>query len=257
MLRISNGGPTKLLGVPNIALPNPLKSLQLNLSSVKRWRLVGGVGFMTNSAESAGATVRPDVRLTRRSLIAAGAVLSTIGPVAASRAFAQGNPNVGIPGCTPSNSQPNKCLCFVAGTHLLTPAGEVAIEDMRIGDLVATESGQARAIRWIGRITVDRHGDEPWNAQVMPIRVAKNAFGAGSPHSDLFLSPAHMVHLNGVLIPVGDLINGRTITAVNVSGVQLAYFHVVLATHDVIVAEGAPCESFLATAPSTHLDSRQ
>lgn len=82
----------------------------------------------------------------------------------------------------------------------------------------------------------------------MPIRVAKNAFGDGSPHHDLYLSPAHMVHLNGVPIPVGNLTNGRSITAVNVSGYQLVYFHVMLETHDVIVAEGAPCESLLATA---------
>ena len=82
----------------------------------------------------------------------------------------------------------------------------------------------------------------------MPVRVAKNAFGKGSPHRDLYLSRSHMVHLNGVLIPIGDLINGHTIAAVDVKGDQLVYYHVELETHDVVLAEGAPCETLLTTA---------
>jgi hypothetical protein len=119
---------------------------------------------------------------------------------------------------------------------------------MHIGDTVVTESGKTRAIRWVGRITVDRRDGAPWPTSAMPVRVAKDAFSIGRPHRDLYLSPSHMVHLNGVLIPVGDLINGRTITAVDVEGDRLEYFHIELETHDVLIAEGAPCESFLTTA---------
>jgi len=82
----------------------------------------------------------------------------------------------------------------------------------------------------------------------MPVRVAKDAFGAGSPRRDLYVSRSHMVYLDGVLIPVGDLINGQTIAAVDVEGDRLAYYHVELETHDVLIAEGAPCESLLTTA---------
>jgi hypothetical protein len=82
----------------------------------------------------------------------------------------------------------------------------------------------------------------------MPVRVAEDAFGKGSPRRDLYLSRTHMVHLNGVLIPVGDLINGQTITTVDVAGDQIVYYHVELETHDVLIAEGAPCESLLTTA---------
>jgi hypothetical protein len=139
-------------------------------------------------------------------------------------------------------------MCFLSGTRVLTPSGEIAIEDLNIGDRVATESGDARAIRWIGRITVDRVGDGPWHTSAMPVRVAKDALSVGSPHRDLYVSPSHMVHLNGVLIPVGNLINGRTITAVDVEGDRLEYVHIELETHDVLIAEGAPCESFLTTA---------
>lgn len=195
---------------------------------------------------------RPDARLSRRSLVAAGALLAALGPTSA-RADHKGEPHgngeqTDIPGCGPSENTPPKCQCLLSGTRLLTPAGEVAIEDLAIGDLVTTESGEARTIRWIGRITVDRQDDAPWHVNAMPVLVRKGAFGVGRPSRDLYLSHAHMVHLNGVLIPIGDLINGRTIVAADVPGGQIVYYHVELETHDVVIAEGAPCETLLTTA---------
>src|SRR4051794_30579995 len=41
--------------------------------------------------------------------------------------------------------------CFLAGTHVATDTGTVAIEDLRIGDLVATTDRGVLPVRWIGR----------------------------------------------------------------------------------------------------------
>jgi hypothetical protein len=75
------------------------------------------------------------------------------------------------------------------------------------------------------------------------VRVAAGAFGAGRPHSDLFLSPDHAVYVGEVLIPVKHLINGSTIAQVPVA--RVTYCHLELAEHDVLLAEGLPAESFL------------
>ena len=188
------------------------------------------------------------MQLSRRSLVAAGAILATFGAGFGAKRVAADEQlwitcNVG----RPKTEELAWCQCFLAATRIATQVGEVAIEDLQIGDLVTTEGGGARAIRWIGRITVDRNGDAPWRTDAMPVRVSKDAFGKGSPHRDLYLSRAHMMYLNGVLIPVGDLINGKTVALVDVPGDQLVYYHVELETHDVLIAEGAPCESFLTT----------
>jgi hypothetical protein len=206
-------------------------------------------GLMSGIDNEATGRHEPDVQLSRRSLVAAGALMATLGgSVFAKKASADQQQEIWDLCNKHSDTEPPLCSCFLAGTHLLTPTGEVEVDGLSIGDLIATERGEARAIRWIGRIRVDRQGGAPWHADAMPVRVAKDAFGKDSPHRDLYLSRSHMVHLNGVLIPVGDLINGRTIVAVDVPGDQIVYYHVELETHDVLVAEGAPCESFLTTA---------
>lgn len=206
---------------------------------------------MSTIDNDAAGRERPNLRLSRRSLVATGALLAALGPAAAKRALADPPTTeetlwntCALHGDTTSPG----CVCFLSGTRLLTPLGEALIEHLRIGDLVSTKKGEARAIRWIGRITVDRENGAPWRADAMPVRVSKDAFGKGSPHSDLYLSRSHMVHLDGVLIPIGDLINGKTITAVDAGGDQIVYYHVELETHDVLIAEGAPCESLLTTA---------
>lgn len=203
---------------------------------------------MSGIDNNAGAPGKPDMKLSRRSMVAAGAILATLsGGLFSKKARAVMPYDEICSGGSPFKNQ-NYCQCFLSGTRLLTLGGDAAIEDLHIGDLVATEGGEARSIRWIGKITVDRDSDAPWHADAMPIRVAKDAFGVGSPHRDLYLSRSHMVHLDGVLIPIGDLVNGRTIAAVDVPGDQLVYYHVVLETHDVLIAEGAPCETLLVSA---------
>ena len=133
--------------------------------------------------------------------------------------------------------------CFAAGTRISTARGEIAVEELRVGNLVQTVLSESDApIIWVGRREVDcaRHAQP---RKVWPVRVVAGAFGPGRPHSDLFLSPDHAVYVNEVLIPVKDLINGSTIAQVPVA--RVTYHHLELAAHDVLLAEGLPAESFL------------
>ena len=99
-------------------------------------------------------------------------------------------------------------------------------------------------MKWIGyrHVRADRHRDP---RAVWPIRIAAGALGDGMPARDLFLSPEHALYLDGHLVPAQLLVNGRTITRERRSAVT--YFHVELPEHDVILAEGAPSESYLDT----------
>ena len=135
--------------------------------------------------------------------------------------------------------------CYAAGTHIRTDRGEVAVEDLAVGDAVAaTLHGPWAKVVWLGHREVDcaRH---PRPHDVWPVRIVRDAFGPGQPARDLWLSPDHALHVDGVLIPVRYLLNGATI--VQVPTETVSYWHVELACHDVILAEGLACESYLDT----------
>jgi hypothetical protein len=138
--------------------------------------------------------------------------------------------------------------CFAAGTRLLTEDGEVLVEDIAVGDVLVTvrENGPlTQKVIWTGRRAIDirRH---PAPDLVRPIRITAGAIAPGVPERDLRLSPEHAVYLNGNLFTAVSLVNGTTIYQEQ-STTHVTYHHIELETHDILMVEGLPCESFLDT----------
>lgn len=142
--------------------------------------------------------------------------------------------------------------CFAAGTRILTARGEVCVEDLLVGDRVCLRSGRCVDVTWLGHRHVDcRRYSKP--EEVWPVRVQSGAFGEGVPHRDLWLSPDHAVFVGGGLIPVRYLVNGASIAAEPRD--LVSYWHVELPRHDVLLAEGLPCESYLDTGNRSALSN--
>ena len=137
--------------------------------------------------------------------------------------------------------------CFCTGTRILTARGEVAVEDLVVGDLAVTASGEHRPVRWIGHRDLDGAGASLPFAQC-PVRVLPGAFGPALPTRTLYLSPGHPVLVGasedgegGHLVPVMCLVNGTTIEREPRD--RVTYWHVELDRHDILLAEGLPAES--------------
>ncbi len=134
--------------------------------------------------------------------------------------------------------------CFCRGTLILTERGEVPVEDLAVGDLVVTQSGVFKPIVWIGfgRDLVTRA-----NKLARPVIVESGALSDGVPTRDLYLTHGHALYLDsaigGVLIPVENLINHRSIRW-DESARVVEYYHIELDDHDVVLANGAPAESY-------------
>jgi hypothetical protein len=142
------------------------------------------------------------------------------------------------------NATITSIACLVAGTAVLTPSGEVAVETLREGDPIVTPSGVAR-LRWAGRTVVplSRH---PRPEEAAPIYFEAGAIAPGVPHRALRLSPDHALFLDGVLVQAQALVNGASIRR-EVSSRDIAYHHLELDRHDLMFAEGAACETYLDT----------
>ncbi|THK37207.1 Hint domain-containing protein [Ensifer sp. MPMI2T] len=206
---------------------------------------------------------RPQLNRARRHFLglaaATGARIAAMGTLAvttffpSSTAHAQAaKPGNGPkPGQGPGSNPGNGPKCLLRGTSIMTPSGETRIEDLRIGDLVETVRGEVHAIKWIGRHLYRLSGSS-WSDSVVPIRICRHALDEHTPHRDLYLSAGHTLFIDGVLIRVQDLVNGTSIApALPMDEREIEYFHVLLDTHEAILAEGTPVETLLLEA-DTH-----
>jgi hypothetical protein len=132
----------------------------------------------------------------------------------------------------------------VAVTRIATPDGWRAAETLAAGDKVLTASGATRQVRWVGARLIDctRH---PRPELVHPVRIAAGAFADAVPLRDLLVSPDHALFIDGRLIPAARLLNGATLRQEPVA--QVHYVHIELDSHDILLAEGLPAESYLDT----------
>jgi hypothetical protein len=181
-------------------------------------------------------------KTSRRGLVAAAAILAAMVTVQKAHAFAR-PPRRRHPGNDKGGHS-----CFLRGTHILTPRGEIKVEDLAVGDLVSTFEGKTAPITWIGRRSHPSTQAERWPGELLPIKVSASALGPMVPHKDLYISAMHSIFVDGLLIPARNLVNGRTIAhCESIDAETIDYFHIELANHDVIFSEGAPTETLLSS----------
>ncbi|CUW48325.1 Hint domain-containing protein [Novacetimonas hansenii] len=149
---------------------------------------------------------------------------------------------------TPATSVPST-PCFTEGTLLLTPRGEVAVEDLRAGDEVVTASGAHRRVRWLGHRRILCTGMPAARRHIaQPVRISAHAIAPNVPTRDVAVSPGHAIAMTlrdgtDVFVPASTLLNGISITQDD--RVEVRYWHVELDSHDVLVASGLGSESFM------------
>lgn len=137
--------------------------------------------------------------------------------------------------------------CFLAGTRIAGADGEVAVEALRPGDVVETVvKGEIvlQPVTWVGRRTVAVSRDAADEAY--PVRIRAGAFGEDCPRRDLLVTSEHCIFTDGVLVPARMLVNGGSVTFARDLNI-FTYYHVELARHAILRAEGLMSESYLDT----------
>ncbi|MEO5621483.1 MAG: Hint domain-containing protein, partial [Cypionkella sp.] len=142
--------------------------------------------------------------------------------------------------------------CFTPGVRIATPKGEVAIEDLAVGDLVLTRDHGAQPIRWIGarRIGAAELARDP---ALRPVRIAAGALGPALPEAEMMVSRQHRMLISGqraellfgtdeVLVRAAHLLGLRGVDLAEVE--EVTYMHILCDQHEVLLANGAWSESF-------------
>lgn len=140
-------------------------------------------------------------------------------------------------------------VCFLAGTLIRTATGEIAIEDIRVGDEVFVSvdgKDELRPVTWIGSGHVLSNPVYPMDMGGYPVRILKGAIAEGVPYKDLLVTAEHSFFFEGKLVPIRMLVNGRSIFY-DRSFQTYTYYHIELAQHAIIYADGMLSESYLDT----------
>lgn len=142
-------------------------------------------------------------------------------------------------------------VCYLKGTQIFTENGYVNIEDIKVGDKIASNGRieyndyvdfgndfTFEPVVWVGSF-------KPPNltSKTFPICIKANAFGENMPFKDLYVSPEHSILLHSNMVKAEFLVNGDTIYQDN--GIfSIEYYHLELDTHSCIVANGILSESY-------------
>ncbi len=141
--------------------------------------------------------------------------------------------------------------CFVAGTLIETPDGNVPVEVLQAGDLVMTQDEGPQPLRWIGTRTVKAEEN------FAPILIRAGTFGQ---HRDVMVSPLHRILVRDslaellfgeteVLVAAKDLLNDHSV--IRQVGGKVTYVHLMFDRHQVVFTEGLATESFLPGPQTT------
>ncbi|WP_421905586.1 Hint domain-containing protein [Mameliella sp.] len=146
--------------------------------------------------------------------------------------------------------------CFLAGTQIATPQGPRPVETLAPGDHLLTADGRSVPLLWLGQQSLrPRIGALPEGLE--PVRIVAGALGAALPENDLMVTADHALVLDGMLVNAGALVGQPGITHIPLSDLPSPFtvYHVETEAHEVLLANGAPTESFIDYASRHRFDN--
>lgn len=148
--------------------------------------------------------------------------------------------------------------CFSTGTLITTLKGEIAIEELAIGDRIVTRDHGLQTLRRISRRDFD-YAQIGERTHLAPIVVLAGALDQSLPERDMLVSPNLRVLATTNALPMGAmgrdrlvaikaLVDSKSVRGCSVLGVS--YVHLEFDAHETVLANGAWFECFHPTDAS-------
>ncbi len=146
------------------------------------------------------------------------------------------------------------CVSFARGTMIAMAGGaQKPVEQLAVGDRVLTRDNGPQPVRWLGQATLRAAGS------FAPVVISRGTLGnAGdlivSQHHRIFLYQRGESRVGGtaeLLVQAKHLVDGEAVWLRE--GGFVDYFSLVFDRHEIIYAEGIPCESLLVSEATLNL----
>ena len=144
-------------------------------------------------------------------------------------------------------------ICFLRGSMIETVSSSIPVE------LITTHESLisfTESVIEVARIGYQRRTPEFAAFQdYLPVKISAGAVDDHVPIRDLYLSPDHAVLIDGHLIHAKALVNGKTIVQMTEWEGDIEYYHIETEKHEIIFAEGLPCETFIDNVSRAQFDN--
>ncbi|MEP5375925.1 MAG: Hint domain-containing protein, partial [Hyphomicrobiales bacterium] len=152
-------------------------------------------------------------------------------------------------------------VCFANGSLIETINGPVAVEDLRPGQLLATQDKGFQPVIWTGG---QWYNEDDWffDESLLPVRISAEALGENEPSCDLLVSQQHRILLCRPELELYFGVHEALIPAKHLCGLPgieiitpketLGYFHVLCGDHHILKAEGLSAESMFLGDETLH-----
>lgn len=150
-----------------------------------------------------------------------------------------------------------KAVCFCSGTEIRTTSGEIPIEFIKVGDVVATSKGPL-PVKWVARRTISKAlVEDDFYLSALPMVIRANSLEDGVPNKDLYVSESHGLYVDGKIINACFLENGLTIAKAlpDYFKTSIQYHHLEFNDEVLVSANGALACSYVNTGNRRSFDN--
>ena len=130
---------------------------------------------------------------------------------------------------------PENLVCFGENSMVLTPNGEVPIQNLKQGDQIYDENLNVQNVEFIAKRTI--FPSKNLNKYSIPIQIKQGQLGKNIPNTNTIVSSAHLIKHNGLMVPASSLGTELEIDTI------ITYYNVKVNNYSTMIVNGLISET--------------